>query len=52
VALHEHSGVYGAWLQDGRLVTVEKARGPGGPARAGVGASLTPAAALALRLLS
>ncbi|MCJ1713235.1 NUDIX domain-containing protein [Curtobacterium sp. VKM Ac-2922] len=23
-----HSGVYGAWLQDGRLVTVEKARGP------------------------
>ncbi|WP_369407404.1 NUDIX domain-containing protein [Schumannella soli] len=24
----EHFGVYGAWLQDGRLVTVEKARGP------------------------
>lgn len=28
MAAHEHSGVYGAWLQDGRLVTVEKARGP------------------------
>lgn len=26
--VHEHVGVYGAWLQDDRLVTVEKARGP------------------------
>ncbi|SBN62574.1 NUDIX domain-containing protein [Curtobacterium sp. 9128] len=25
---HEHFGVYGAWLQDGLLVTVEKSRGP------------------------
>ncbi|GAB3409201.1 hypothetical protein GCM10027515_27480 [Schumannella luteola] len=25
---HEHFGVYGAWLQDGRLVTIEKVRGP------------------------
>lgn len=25
---HLHTGVYGAWLQHGRLVTVEKARGP------------------------
>lgn len=28
MAVHEHFGVYGAWLQHGRLVTVEKARGP------------------------
>ncbi|WP_058724910.1 NUDIX domain-containing protein [Curtobacterium luteum] len=28
MAAHEHVGVYGAWLQDGRLVTVEKSRGP------------------------
>lgn len=26
--MQDHFGVYGAWLQDGRLVTVEKARGP------------------------
>jgi 8-oxo-dGTP pyrophosphatase MutT (NUDIX family) len=26
--VQDHFGVYGAWLQDGRLVTVEKARGP------------------------
>jgi 8-oxo-dGTP pyrophosphatase MutT (NUDIX family) len=26
--MQTHVGVYGAWLQDGRLVTVEKARGP------------------------
>lgn len=25
---YEHFGVYGAWLQNGLLVTVEKARGP------------------------
>jgi 8-oxo-dGTP pyrophosphatase MutT (NUDIX family) len=25
---HTHAGVYGAWLQHGFLVTVEKARGP------------------------
>lgn len=25
---HEHRGVYGAWLQDARLVTVRKARCP------------------------
>lgn len=27
-ATDEHVGVYGAWVQDGKLVTVEKARGP------------------------
>lgn len=24
----QHSGVYGVWTQDGKLVTVRKARGP------------------------
>lgn len=28
VVAHEHVGVYGAWLQDDRLVTVVKSRGP------------------------
>lgn len=28
MAPHTHTGVYGAWLQHGCLVTVEKARGP------------------------
>lgn len=27
-AVSAHYGVYGAWLQDGRLVTVRKSRGP------------------------